>query len=80
MSFCYKKILGVFTHLRVTTPNIIEPFFVFLGTTMGTSFLNQLFILYFLLLLIVVQIFHKWIDQRCLVYSHRLLLFLYQNG
>ena len=25
MSFCYKKILGVFTHLRVTTPNIIEP-------------------------------------------------------
>ncbi len=26
MSFCYKKILGVFTHLRVTTPNIIEPF------------------------------------------------------
>ncbi len=27
MSFCYKKILGVFTHLRVTTPNIIEPTF-----------------------------------------------------
>ena len=27
MSFCYKKILGVFTHLRVTTPNIIEPKF-----------------------------------------------------
>lgn len=27
MSFCYKKILGVFTHLRVTTPNIIEPYF-----------------------------------------------------
>lgn len=27
MSFCYKKILGVFTHLRVTTPNIIEPLF-----------------------------------------------------
>ena len=28
MSFCYKKILGVFTHLRVTTPNIIEPMFL----------------------------------------------------
>ena len=28
MSFCYKKILGVFTHLRVTTPNIIEPFYL----------------------------------------------------
>ena len=26
MSFCYKKIFGVLTRLRVTTPNIIEPF------------------------------------------------------
>ncbi|OQO78951.1 hypothetical protein BH742_11660 [Enterococcus durans] len=29
---------------------------------------------------IVVQIYHKWIDQQFLVYSHKFLLFLYRNG
>ena len=38
-------------------------FFVLLGIEMGMIFLNLPFIFRFLLLLIIVQIFHKWIDR-----------------